>query len=69
MKYASKLYPELEVDIKEVKKDTVLKSAIYGDILITKGNYILTFQDGQQVGINKADLEVQYEPAKTKSDK
>lgn len=64
MKYALKSNLDNAVDVKEVKKDTVIKHAEYGDILVTKGNYVLTMPDGSQVGITPTDLELQYKPVK-----
>lgn len=45
---------------KQVKEDTVLDT-IYGDVLVTTGNYVLTDCYGAQVGITPIDLELQYE--------
>lgn len=64
MKYALKLDSNYVVEAKEVKKDTVIKSETYGDILVTKGNYILTLPDKSQVGCTPSDLELQYQPVK-----
>ena len=64
MKYAFKLETSIVVDVEKVKKDTTITHAEYGDILITKGNYILTKPDGSQVGITATDLELQYKPVK-----
>lgn len=64
MKYVSKQNPNIVVDVREVKKDTVIKSPIYGEILVTKGNYILKSEDGNEVGTTETDLNIFYEPAK-----
>lgn len=62
-KYVSKQDKELKVTAEKVKDDTEIKTP-YGPALVTKGNYILTFDDGSQVGTTKTDLDAQYKPAK-----
>lgn len=67
MKYVHKQDKDRIVTVKEVKKDTVIESKEYGNILVTKGNFILKSEDGNsgsEVGITKADLELWYKPAK-----
>lgn len=71
-KYISKSVPRTVVEAVEVKKDTTIKSPEYGDILVTKGNFILTYADGDQqgmqVGSTPQDLENLYEPYDPKKD-
>lgn len=67
MKYVHKQDKNRVVTVKEVKKDTVIKSAEYGEILVTAGNYILKSEDGNtgsEVGITPGDLELWYKPVK-----
>lgn len=63
MKYVSKYDDAIKVTVKEVKKDTVIEHKEYGEILVTKGNFIMKSKDGSEVGITPADLELQYKPA------
>lgn len=67
MKYVSKQNPDEKVTVVEAKKNTVLEHSNYGNITVLEGDYILTRSTGpmrgEKVGITKADLELQYEPA------
>lgn len=71
-KYISKSVPRVVVEAVEVKKDTTINSPIYGDILVTKGNFILTHVDGDQQGMQAGttpqDLDALYEPYDPKKD-
>lgn len=42
------------------EKDTVIDTA-YGDVLVSKGNYILTDHNGSKVCITPVDLANQYD--------
>jgi hypothetical protein len=62
-KYVSRTDKDLVIDIEQVKKDTTIDT-VNGPALITKGNYIITFEDKSQAGITKVDLDLFYKPAK-----
>lgn len=68
MKYVSKVNADVVVKAEKVKKDTTITTAEYGEILVAKGNYILTHVGkdfkGQQISISANQLEVYYEPVK-----
>lgn len=53
----------LKKDIYQVEaadEDVTIKTE-YGDVLVTKGNYVMTGHDGMQIGITQADLEYQFD--------
>ena len=47
-------------DVEVVDEDTTITTQ-YGDVAITKGNYIMTANDGSQIGITAQDLNNQFE--------
>lgn len=47
------------VTAKLLKKDTTIETA-YGPALITAGNYVLTNELGEKVGMTQQDFERQY---------
>ena len=47
-------------DATQVDEDTTIDT-VYGDVLVTKGNYILTDYTGAKIGITPIDLQIQYE--------
>lgn len=53
-------------EARKAKKDTVIKTK-WGDALITKGNYILTAEDGSEYGVKASDFELLYNEAKSNS--
>lgn len=67
-KYISKAKPQYTIQVKEAKKDTVIKSEAYGPILVTKGNFIMKHLDGNtkgyEAGITQHDLDAHFEPVK-----
>ena len=63
-KYALKENADYVVEAEKAKKDTVIKTKQYGDILVTKGNYVMTLPDKTQVGITETDLALFYDIAK-----
>lgn len=67
MKYVLKLDEDIKVQIKEVKKNTVITHEVYGDIVVSAGNFILKFTTGpnkdEQIGITQSDIDAHYTPA------
>lgn len=47
-------------EVEVADEDTTIKG-LFGEALITKGNYILTGNDGNQVGITAQDLQNQFD--------
>lgn len=68
MKYTHKQLKGLTIEAEEVKENTTLEHPEYGEILVTPGNYIVTYltgpNEGEKVGMAKADLELQYKQTK-----
>ena len=46
--------------VKLVEEDTTIDT-VYGDVLVTAGNYIITDHKGDKIGITPVDLQVQYD--------
>lgn len=47
-------------DVEVADEDTTI-STEYGDVVVTKGNYIMTARDGKQIGITLQDLDNQFD--------
>ena len=62
--YTSIFDKTVKVKVTQVDEDTVINSKEFGDILITKGNYVLEYADGTQVGTTKTDLDARYKKSK-----
>lgn len=62
-KYQLKSNDKMLIKAEQVKKDTTITTQ-WGDALVTKGNYIITYEDGSQVGMAEQDLVAQYKPVK-----
>lgn len=51
---------DYQINAVKQKKDIVIQT-VYGDVLVTAGNYIVTFADGSKVGMTQQDLDANYE--------
>jgi len=63
MKYTLKSDETLTFVIKKVEEDTIVNSLAYGEILITKGNYIVEPENEEEkvFGTTETDLNLYYE--------
>lgn len=63
-KYVFNRNPEVVITATKTKEDTTIDSKEYGEILVTKGNYVAENKDGTKFGITQEDLNAFYKPAK-----
>jgi hypothetical protein len=63
MKYTLKSDETLTFNITKVEEDTIVNSLAYGEILITKGNYIVEPENEEEkvFGTTETDLNLYYE--------
>lgn len=51
---------DFQINAVKQKKDVVIQT-IYGDVLVTAGNYVVTMPDGTKVGMTQQDIDANYE--------
>lgn len=65
MEYVLKQDNYIKVKVKEVSKNTVISHKLYGEIVVTEGNFVLKFltgmNKGEEIGITKTDLDNLYD--------